>query len=265
MVPIRLDLVVDNARVLDTFLWNLRGCFNLVICLFFFFNSFSRRKIDYSRPLRRDVVRGPGLATKGRTHDRRFDSPTTRRTPRLRSSCSRRDCSPCTPWYLSLSLSSLSLFSLLLQNRNQSLNPLSPCSNFSYLGTLYSTMPECLVTIKVDLTVNQVLLHDQFEWDVNNPANLPEPFARSLCQDLGLSREFEATIAHSIREQLAVYLSSYTSSLPLILTCLFFSFLFFSFGVQVICYLLFSSLLFSLFSLFFPLFPSSFPTTNHSV
>jgi SNF5 / SMARCB1 / INI1 len=67
-----------------------------------------------------------------------------------------------------------------------------------------AALPECLVTIKIDLTLNQIVLRDQFEWDVNNPANTPEPFARLLTQDLGLSREFEAAIAHSIREQLAV-------------------------------------------------------------
>ncbi len=63
---------------------------------------------------------------------------------------------------------------------------------------------ECLVSIKLDLTVNNVLLRDQFEWDMANPDNVPEPFARALCLDLGLSREFEAAIAHTIREQIAV-------------------------------------------------------------
>jgi hypothetical protein len=49
-------------------------------------------------------------------------------------------------------------------------------------------------------------LQDQFEWDVRDRQNSPELFAQRLCTDLGLSREFEVSIAHSIREQINKHL-----------------------------------------------------------
>eukprot|EP00026_Physarum_polycephalum_P004448 Phypoly_transcript_04467.p1 GENE.Phypoly_transcript_04467~~Phypoly_transcript_04467.p1 ORF type:complete len:437 (-),score=107.00 Phypoly_transcript_04467:104-1414(-) len=151
LVPIRLDLHVDNARVQDTFVWNLReksitpDQYAEMLC------------IDLDLPHRAERLIADSIRQQLGEH---------------------RDLVPPVP--------------------AATARPAPP-------GTLYGNLPECLVTIKVDLTVNQVLLHDQFEWDVNNPANSPEPFARSLCQDLGLSREFEASIAHSIREQLAYH------------------------------------------------------------
>jgi len=48
-------------------------------------------------------------------------------------------------------------------------------------------------------------LYDQLEWDINDTFNSPETFSHSLCVDLGLSREFEVCISHSIREQLSFY------------------------------------------------------------
>ncbi|KAL8874637.1 MAG: hypothetical protein Q9174_000042 [Haloplaca sp. 1 TL-2023] len=60
---------------------------------------------------------------------------------------------------------------------------------------------EMRITIKLNLTIGQSTLVDQFEWDINNPANCAEDFARSMTQDLSLSGEFTTAIAHSIREQ----------------------------------------------------------------
>ena len=57
------------------------------------------------------------------------------------------------------------------------------------------------VVIKLDITVGQQNLVDQFEWDLNNPLNDPEEFAERLCQELSLPNEFLTAIAHSIREQ----------------------------------------------------------------
>jgi len=64
---------------------------------------------------------------------------------------------------------------------------------------------ENIVTIRLDITVNGLSLRDQFQWDLNNPNNSPEIFARVLSADLALSREFQVSIAHSIREQIAQY------------------------------------------------------------
>ncbi|KAL8953566.1 MAG: hypothetical protein Q9222_000561 [Ikaeria aurantiellina] len=60
---------------------------------------------------------------------------------------------------------------------------------------------EMRISIKLNLTIGQQTLVDQFEWDINNPLNCAEEFARSMTQDLSLSGEFTTAIAHSIREQ----------------------------------------------------------------
>jgi SWI/SNF-related matrix-associated actin-dependent regulator of chromatin subfamily B protein 1 len=60
---------------------------------------------------------------------------------------------------------------------------------------------EILKTIKLDIRIDDMVLLDQFEWDINNQHNSPEEFAKNLCADLGLSSEFLLPIAHSIKEQ----------------------------------------------------------------
>lgn len=50
---------------------------------------------------------------------------------------------------------------------------------------------------------------DQFEWDLSNPLNSPEEFARRLCAELGLGGEFVTTIAYSIRGQLSWHARTY--------------------------------------------------------
>ncbi|KAK9470140.1 uncharacterized protein V1510DRAFT_370882 [Dipodascopsis tothii] len=57
------------------------------------------------------------------------------------------------------------------------------------------------VVIKLDITVGQHNLVDQFEWDLNAPDNSPEQFAERLCAELALPSEFVTAVAHSIREQ----------------------------------------------------------------
>ncbi len=56
--------------------------------------------------------------------------------------------------------------------------------------------------IKLEIRINNLLLRDQFMWDINNPSNSPEAFASTLIADLGLGSEFFLPIAHSIREQI---------------------------------------------------------------
>ncbi|KAK9246445.1 hypothetical protein V1506DRAFT_535129 [Lipomyces tetrasporus] len=64
------------------------------------------------------------------------------------------------------------------------------------------------VIIKLDITVGQHNLVDQFEWDINDPHNNPEEFALKLCQELSLPSEFITAIAHSIREQTQLFTKS---------------------------------------------------------
>jgi SWI/SNF-related matrix-associated actin-dependent regulator of chromatin subfamily B protein 1 len=61
---------------------------------------------------------------------------------------------------------------------------------------------EIVKIIKLDLRIGDMVVTDQFEWDINNPSNSPEDFAHSLCTDLGLGSDFILPISHSIKEQI---------------------------------------------------------------
>ena len=61
---------------------------------------------------------------------------------------------------------------------------------------------EILKVIKLDIRIGDIVVNDQFEWDINNNNNDPEDFSINLCADLGLGSEFILPIAHSIKEQL---------------------------------------------------------------
>ncbi|KAI8347593.1 hypothetical protein EDC96DRAFT_520952 [Choanephora cucurbitarum] len=67
---------------------------------------------------------------------------------------------------------------------------------------------ELRTVIKLDVTVGNWELIDQFEWDISCPKNSPEEFAANLVKDLGLGGEFKTAIAHSIREQIHVHIKS---------------------------------------------------------
>jgi SWI/SNF-related matrix-associated actin-dependent regulator of chromatin subfamily B member 1 len=66
------------------------------------------------------------------------------------------------------------------------------------------------ILIKLSITIGQNTLIDQFEWDISIPfaQNSPEEFARQMTRDLSLAGEFTTAIAHSIREQCALYSKS---------------------------------------------------------
>lgn len=67
---------------------------------------------------------------------------------------------------------------------------------------------EMRVLIKLNITIGQHTLVDQFEWEINNPANSPEEFAANMARDLSLSGEFTTAIAHCIREQSQLFTRS---------------------------------------------------------
>ncbi|KAL6717118.1 SWI/SNF chromatin-remodeling complex subunit [Lecanora helva] len=67
---------------------------------------------------------------------------------------------------------------------------------------------EMRINIKLNITIGQHTLVDQFEWEINNPSNSPEAFARQMTQDLSLAGEFTTAIAHSIREQSQLFTRS---------------------------------------------------------
>ena len=66
-----------------------------------------------------------------------------------------------------------------------------------------------LLSSQLNIHVGNISLVDQFEWDLSNPLNSPEQFARQLCADLGLGGEFATTIAYSIRGQLSWHARTY--------------------------------------------------------
>lgn len=67
---------------------------------------------------------------------------------------------------------------------------------------------EMRISVKLNITIGQHTLIDQFEWDINDPNNSPEGFALCMTDDLSLSGEFTTAIAHSIREQSQLFTKS---------------------------------------------------------
>ncbi|KAK8152143.1 hypothetical protein BKA80DRAFT_43707 [Phyllosticta citrichinensis] len=67
---------------------------------------------------------------------------------------------------------------------------------------------EMRVLIKLNVTIGAHTLVDQFEWDINDPMNSPEEFARSMTAELSLAGEFTTAISHSIREQCQMFTKS---------------------------------------------------------
>ncbi|KAJ9614116.1 SWI/SNF chromatin-remodeling complex subunit [Cladophialophora chaetospira] len=67
---------------------------------------------------------------------------------------------------------------------------------------------EMRILVKLNITIGQNTLIDQFEWDINSPFNSPEEFARQMTSDLSLAGEFTTAIAHSIREQCQLFSKS---------------------------------------------------------
>ena len=62
-----------------------------------------------------------------------------------------------------------------------------------------------LKMVKADILIGNIGYKDQFEWDINNPENNQEEFARNVCIGLGLGTELVVPITHSIREQILEY------------------------------------------------------------
>lgn len=81
--------------------------------------------------------------------------------------------------------------------------PLDPHQSYSAYKN-----DEMRILIKLNITIGQHTLVDQFEWEINNPLNAPEEFARQMAADLSLSGEFTTAIAHSIREQSQMFTKS---------------------------------------------------------
>ena len=64
---------------------------------------------------------------------------------------------------------------------------------------------EMRILVRLNITIGNHTLVDQFDWDINNPSNSPEAFAIGLSRDMALSGEFTTAIAHAIREQTQLF------------------------------------------------------------
>eukprot|EP00164_Ancoracysta_twista_P006014 GFYU01008296.1.p1 GENE.GFYU01008296.1~~GFYU01008296.1.p1 ORF type:complete len:646 (-),score=133.55 GFYU01008296.1:729-2666(-) len=73
---------------------------------------------------------------------------------------------------------------------------------------LESQVGEIIFPMQLDIRVDDIVLRDQFDWNIVDSKNSPESFAKTLCSDLGLGPEFETAAAHSIREQILGYLQA---------------------------------------------------------
>ncbi|GMF05960.1 unnamed protein product, partial [Ambrosiozyma monospora] len=69
-------------------------------------------------------------------------------------------------------------------------------------------MTDIRFSINLDITIGNNQLLDRFDWDVTNPENSPEEFARVLCSEMSLPGEFLSAISHSIREQCQIFIKS---------------------------------------------------------
>lgn len=106
------------------------------------------------------------------------------------------------------------VFDQIVQQMREQLNDFYPFA-FSDEDALDPELPysaykndEMRILIKLNITIGQHTLVDQFEWELNNPANSPEEFAASMARELSLSGEFTTAIAHCIREQSQLFTKS---------------------------------------------------------
>ncbi|CDK29885.1 unnamed protein product [Kuraishia capsulata CBS 1993] len=83
-----------------------------------------------------------------------------------------------------------------------------PPSNYSRLKSEQRPLADVRIPIKLEITIGNNQLVDQFEWDINNSDNDPEEFSRVLCEEMGLPGEFLSAISHSIREQSQMFVRS---------------------------------------------------------
>lgn len=106
------------------------------------------------------------------------------------------------------------VFEQIVQQMREQLNDFYPFA-FAEEDALDPELPysaykndEMRILVKLNITIGQHTLVDQFEWEINNPNNSPEEFAANMARDLSLSGEFTTAIAHCIREQMQLFTKS---------------------------------------------------------
>lgn len=208
LVPIRLDLEFDGIKLRDIFTWSLseflyipnscamiaRGiCEDLNLPLELFLkpisDSISEQTEDFrlSRPsvLQRLNNSGQGIVIEKHSEDEKEnDSITFKISPAWLSKDSNVNTQPIDNKKDKDIIIKLPKF----KTKNDNVTNLDA--------------PDLRTIIKLDITISNKVLIDQFEWDLNCKRNDPELFAENMCTELRLPTEFRTAIAHSIREQL---------------------------------------------------------------
>ncbi|KAL0484606.1 WI/SNF-related matrix-associated actin-dependent regulator of chromatin subfamily B [Acrasis kona] len=94
----------------------------------------------------------------------------------------------------------------------QELSQLRQRSDHSTANRLQKKLPvpvgfeKALLRIQLDVRAGDMVLRDQFEWDVFNALSSPENFAQTLCEDCQLELKWIPLVAHSIRESIYSHL-----------------------------------------------------------
>ncbi|GMF06175.1 unnamed protein product [[Candida] boidinii] len=97
---------------------------------------------------------------------------------------------------------------IILSSIKEQLNDYHPMIYPRKPNSISKKISDLRIPIKLDITIGNNQLLDQFEWDVNNIENDPEEFSKVLCEEMSLPGEFITAISHSIREQIQISVKS---------------------------------------------------------
>ncbi|RCH91486.1 SWI/SNF chromatin-remodeling complex subunit, partial [Rhizopus stolonifer] len=183
LAPIRLDIEHDGYKVRDTFTWNMNGKTKLSVTT----DQFAEITCEDLRLPTSTFAPLISASIKEQIED--FVSSTS-------TMVTEND-----------NLEAAVSFKDLLKNKEEDKSALEYQTN-EKSKDLINKNPELRTVIRLNILVGNRMLNDQFEWDVSCPKNSPETFAEAMSTDLGLCGEFKTAIAHSIREQVHVYLKS---------------------------------------------------------
>jgi hypothetical protein len=182
LIPVRIDLDEENARVTDAFLWSLRGNF-----LHYLIHTVKENAItpdEFAEWYCMDY----GFATS---------------VQELVATSLRKQIQNYQQIYFSAQQ--------YIDNLQQ-LWQLQQQGDITSAKKLQKKLPvpvgfeRQLLRISLEVRAGDMILKDQFEWDVFNPLSSPEMFAQKLCEDCQLELKWIPLVAHSIRENIYAYL-----------------------------------------------------------
>ncbi|KAI9480667.1 MAG: hypothetical protein EXX96DRAFT_521933 [Benjaminiella poitrasii] len=184
LVPIRLDVENEGYKIKDTFTWNMNETsvtpdqFAEITC------EDLRLPVSVFAPLIansiRDQIQDYFLNVSSMINDDQQENATKR----------------------------ASAYEEFIKCKRQKIEPNDTVKEELTETDNKSNKVELRTVIKLDIIVGNKVLNDQFEWDISCKENSPESFAEIMATELGLGGEFKTAIAHSIREQVHIYIKS---------------------------------------------------------